>query len=200
VTGIPSRVDGRRTDTRHRIHRAALDVFSERGYDKATLREIAERLGITRPALYYHYKSKDDILAAIHQDLAMSIDGIIEWACGQASTAETRSEVLQRLSALIAGPWGDFTRFAQANEAAMRNLTAAADFIQRIDAVAELLRPADTVEGRIKGRLALTALFMASPRARQLGGTDSTRACAALAIATELVAGESVSGSDVDIA
>ena len=56
--------DRRRTDTRQRIHQVALEVFSEQGYDRATLREIAEPLGITRPALYYHFKSKDDLVAA----------------------------------------------------------------------------------------------------------------------------------------
>jgi AcrR family transcriptional regulator len=180
-------VDGRRTDTRRRIHEAALDVFSERGYDRATLREIAEQLDITRPALYYHYKSKDDILAAIHRDLALSIDGLIEWARNQTATPATRAELLRRLSALMAGPWGRFTRFAQANEAAMRNLTAATEFIERIDRVAEFLRPANTVAGRIKARLALSALFMAGARSQQLGGTDRSRKSAALTIAVELV-------------
>jgi AcrR family transcriptional regulator len=184
VTGA---TDGRRTDTRQRIHQVALDVFSERGYDKATLREIAERLQITRPALYYHYKSKEDILASIHRELALSIDDIITWARSRPASAETRTEVLHRMAALMAGPWGQFTCFAQANEAAMRDLTAAAEFIERTDTLAELLRPADTVHGRIKARLALSALFMAGARARQLGGTDRTRGAAALETAIELV-------------
>jgi hypothetical protein len=85
------------------------------------------------------------------------------------------------------GPWGQFTRFAQANEAAMRNLTAASPFIERIDTLAELLRPADTVRGRIQARLALTALFMARARGQQLGGTDRTRTTAALETAIELI-------------
>jgi AcrR family transcriptional regulator len=38
-----------RTDTRHRTHDVALEVFSEGGEEGATLREIADRLGITRP-------------------------------------------------------------------------------------------------------------------------------------------------------
>ncbi|GIF26697.1 AcrR family transcriptional regulator [Actinoplanes tereljensis] len=40
--------DGRRTDTRDHIRAAAMEVFSERGWAGATLREIADRLGITR--------------------------------------------------------------------------------------------------------------------------------------------------------
>jgi AcrR family transcriptional regulator len=180
-------VDGRRTDTKSRIHDVALAVFSERGWDGATLREIAERLEITRPALYYHYRSKEDILASIHRDLAQSVDGILDWARTQPATAATRTEILHRLAVLMGGPWGAFIGFAQANEAAMRNLTAADEFAERMDTLADLLKPSDAVAGRMKARLALDALFMAGSRKRQLGGSDSQRCKAALAIARSLV-------------
>ena len=44
----------------------ALDLFTEKGYDKTSLREIAEQLGFTKAALYYHFASKEDILMALH--------------------------------------------------------------------------------------------------------------------------------------
>jgi AcrR family transcriptional regulator len=179
--------DGRRTDTRRRIHEAALDVFSERGYERATLREIAERLEITRPALYYHFKSKEEILADVHRELAATIDDVLTWARSQPPDASTRTEVVGRLSVLSSGPWGRFTAFAEANEAAMRDLTGAADFIEKMDVLTELLCPTDTIDGRIRARLALSALFMARARGRQLGGTATERASAALAIAVALV-------------
>jgi AcrR family transcriptional regulator len=179
--------DGRRTGTRDRIHDVALAVFSERGWDGATLREIAERLEITRPALYYHYRSKEDILASIHSDLARSVDGILGWARAQPATAATRAEILRRLAALMAGPWGTFIAFAQANEAAMRDLTAAGEFAERMDSLAGLLTPSETVTGRMKARLALDALFMAGSRKRQLGGSDAERCQAALATASSLI-------------
>jgi AcrR family transcriptional regulator len=151
------------------------------------MREIAERLQITRPALYYHYRSKEDILASIHRDLARSVDGILDWARTQPATAATRGEILHRLAALMAGPWGTFIAFAQASEAAMRNLTAAEEFAERMDSLADLLKPSDTVAGRIKARLALDALFMAGSRRRQLGGSDTERCQAALAAASSLI-------------
>ena len=43
----------------------ALDLFTEKGFDGTSLREIAERLGVTKAALYYHFASKDDILMAL---------------------------------------------------------------------------------------------------------------------------------------
>jgi AcrR family transcriptional regulator len=52
--------------TRERILDIALDLFIEKGYDKTSLREIAEELGFSKAALYYHFASKDDILLALH--------------------------------------------------------------------------------------------------------------------------------------
>ena len=53
-------------DTRQRILDVALDLFTEQGYDGTSLREIAEQLGVTKAALYYHFESKEDILMALH--------------------------------------------------------------------------------------------------------------------------------------
>lgn len=52
-------------DTKAEIHRAAVDLFSTQGYDKTSLREIAEQVGITKASLYYHYSSKQQLLRAI---------------------------------------------------------------------------------------------------------------------------------------
>lgn len=52
-------------DTKADIHRAAMELFSARGYDKTSLREIAEQVGISKASLYYHYSSKQDLLKAI---------------------------------------------------------------------------------------------------------------------------------------
>ena len=52
--------------TRDRILDVALDLFIDKGFDKTSLREIAEQLGFSKAALYYHFASKDDILMALH--------------------------------------------------------------------------------------------------------------------------------------
>ncbi len=56
-------------DTRQRILNVALDLFTEQGYDGTSLRQIAEQLGVTKAALYYHFESKEDILMALHMRL-----------------------------------------------------------------------------------------------------------------------------------
>ncbi len=52
--------------TRERILDIALDLFIEQGYDKTSLRQIAEPLGFTQAAIYYHFAAKEDILVALH--------------------------------------------------------------------------------------------------------------------------------------
>jgi AcrR family transcriptional regulator len=52
--------------TRERILDIALELFVGQGYDKTSLRDIAERLGTTKAALYYHFERKQDILLELH--------------------------------------------------------------------------------------------------------------------------------------
>jgi len=69
--GAPARTDvkDKDKDTRERILDVALDLFTEQGYDGTSLRQIAEQLGVTKAALYYHFESKGDILLALHMRL-----------------------------------------------------------------------------------------------------------------------------------
>jgi AcrR family transcriptional regulator len=52
--------------TRERILDIALELFTEQGYEATSLRDIAERLGTTKAALYYHFARKEDILLELH--------------------------------------------------------------------------------------------------------------------------------------
>lgn len=53
-------------ETRGKILDVALTLFTDRGYDKTSLRDIAEQLGITKAALYYYFERKEDILLELH--------------------------------------------------------------------------------------------------------------------------------------
>ncbi|MBQ0001732.1 MAG: TetR/AcrR family transcriptional regulator [Clostridiales bacterium] len=48
--------------TRDRIAEAALELFSEKGYDGTGVDEIGETVGIKGPSIYRHYRGKEDIL------------------------------------------------------------------------------------------------------------------------------------------
>ncbi|MBI5947171.1 MAG: TetR/AcrR family transcriptional regulator [Chloroflexi bacterium] len=54
--------------TRSLILSTARDLFAERGYKGTTVREIARRCRITDPALYYHFRSKQDLMQAVLED------------------------------------------------------------------------------------------------------------------------------------
>ncbi|HRP27545.1 MAG TPA: TetR/AcrR family transcriptional regulator [Burkholderiaceae bacterium] len=56
---------------------AAAQLFNERGYHATSLDDIAARLNVTKPTLYYYVKSKDQILlGCVNQGLAMTLEGI----------------------------------------------------------------------------------------------------------------------------
>jgi AcrR family transcriptional regulator len=59
------RTAGRPDDTRQRILTIAGELFARKGYSGTTTAEIAHLLGTTQAALYYHFKSKADILDAL---------------------------------------------------------------------------------------------------------------------------------------
>jgi AcrR family transcriptional regulator len=71
--------------TKDRIQQVALELFVLHGYEKTSLREIADRLGITKAALYYHYASKQELLKSITQPLIDEFEVLV----AEASDAET---------------------------------------------------------------------------------------------------------------
>jgi len=53
------------TRSNDRILKNALELFSERGYDATSVREICEAAGVTKPTLYHFYGSKEGVYRAI---------------------------------------------------------------------------------------------------------------------------------------
>jgi AcrR family transcriptional regulator len=53
------------SETRLRILRAALEEFGGHGYHATSIQAIADRVGISKAAVLYHFKTKDEILAAL---------------------------------------------------------------------------------------------------------------------------------------
>ena len=52
--------------TRDRILMTAAEMFSARGYDRVTTREIANAIGINSASIYHHFSSKDEILRSLY--------------------------------------------------------------------------------------------------------------------------------------
>lgn len=63
------------------IYEHATRLFADRGFAGTTLQDIADALGVTRPALYYYFKSKDEILAKlVHEITETSAEDLHEIA------------------------------------------------------------------------------------------------------------------------
>src|SRR5690348_708428 len=107
---------GRRGDTRARIQQVALQLFAEQGYERTSLREIAERLGVTKAALYYHFKSKEDIVRSFTEDYFGRLDALIAWGRGQEPGARTAQELLDRYITIVMES-GEVFRFLERNQA-----------------------------------------------------------------------------------
>src|SRR5215470_11468661 len=83
-------------DTRARLRELSLQLFAEQGYEKTSLREIAEHLGVTKAALYYYFKSKEDIVRSLVEDYVADLDELIAWGKTQPRTAAVRAEIIRR--------------------------------------------------------------------------------------------------------
>jgi AcrR family transcriptional regulator len=67
-------------DTSAEIRSVALELFATKGFEQTSLREIAERLGITKAALYYHFASKNELLAQLFTPLVDDLKAFVEEA------------------------------------------------------------------------------------------------------------------------
>ena len=57
------------SETRQRIQVVARELFTQKGVQRTSLQDIADRLGITKPALYYHFRSREDLVRSIIEPL-----------------------------------------------------------------------------------------------------------------------------------
>lgn len=83
--------------SRERILTAATEVFATRGYAGAGVDRLAERSGIAKTAIYYHFGNKEGLLAAVLERAAT------QWIEGIQSAARQGGDARQRLDRALAG-------------------------------------------------------------------------------------------------
>jgi AcrR family transcriptional regulator len=175
--------------TRARIQQVALELFSERGYEATSLREIAERLGVTKAALYYHFRTKDEIVQSLFEDQLAELDALIAWAEGQPPTLETRREFIRRYADLLQRRRHfKVLRFFERDQLAMAKHQAGATLRDRLTAIQRLLCPPDAPPAlRLRRSLAIMAIHGAWSALDGPDLTDDVRREAGLQVALELV-------------
>ncbi|GAA2873433.1 TetR family transcriptional regulator [Streptosporangium fragile] len=176
-------------DTRTRIQEIALKLFVEQGYEATSLREIAEALGVTKAALYYHFKTKDDIVLSLAEDRMRTIEELIAWAESQPRTEEARRELVRRYSeSLHRGRHHEVMRFFERNQTALKDHPVMTKNRGRmLHLLTFLVEPGDPTTTRLRNAMALFALHAAWFVLPDETVSDDERRAAALEVALDLV-------------
>lgn len=86
------KLDRNATPTTERLLSAAATEFGAKGFDGARLSDIAASVGISRPSLLYHYKSKQALYAAVVRTAFTDLGAMLVGAFTAAGTFEARFE------------------------------------------------------------------------------------------------------------
>src|SRR6476659_5123726 len=176
-----------RTDTRSRMQKVALELFAEQGYEKTSLREIAGRLGVTKAALYYHFKSKEDIVHSFTDDYF----ALLDWSKNQSRGEEKRREILDRYVSVVLAS-NEVFRFLEQNRASVQSMEAGKERFARVrvrlDALVDVLvGPEAPLRDRVRATTAVlsvgaTCMFFL----QEVDDRDKLRAIV-LEMATDLI-------------
>ena len=186
-TGSAQLAGDSRHHTRAHILEVALELIADRGFAATSTREISERLGFTKAALYYHFRTKDDLLAAL---VAPALDDLRLLT----GAAEPGGEAARR--ALLGGYVALVARHEKlirvlSEDPAARHCAPLADAMPLYGRLVQLLAGTDTPDAaqRTRVRAALGGVHAALVRRpvdddpAVVGPAALTAACGALGLA-----------------
>lgn len=130
--------------TREAILDAAERVFFERGVARASLEAVARRAGVTRGAVYWHFRDKPDLFMALNDRLNLPHEALAE------RISDPEADPIAELEEVIASVWQSF----DADERSRRLLTI---LFQRCDYVDEM---APAVERQLRTDLLLQSRLL----------------------------------------
>ena len=169
------------------IIEVALRLFNEQGYDKTSLREIADEIGVTKAALYYHFPSKEDIVRAALEEYTQALTELVDRA-EQISNTELVDELLELFTTI----GGEALRFAQTNPTAMAQLHIGEVHTTQLQRLGHILAGgAESAEASLRAVLAVGAVVFSITGSDfpPLEGSADERRRAARTVALELLAG-----------
>ena len=97
---------------RRQLFDVALEVFAERGYHGASMAEIAEAAGVTKPVLYQHFRSKRELYLELLADVGQRLLEEVQKATAAAGGPSPQ----------VASGFAAYFRFVADNESAFRLL------------------------------------------------------------------------------
>ncbi|WP_346764776.1 TetR/AcrR family transcriptional regulator [Rhodococcus sp. HNM0569] len=154
---MQQRVTKRRSETRQRVLDAALDVFADQGFGRATVEQICDRAGFTRGAFYSNFASLDDLFFAMWERNSDAMLTELRAAAADALSGDETvpisvSAIAERALAVVPvdGRWyrvnAEFTAHALRHPPLERALAARENAIA--DAIVEILGTALAAAGR----------------------------------------------------
>lgn len=178
------------SETKAEAQRVALELFTTKGFQATSLREIAEQLGITKAALYYHFKSKNDIVNSMMSSRGNEAAELLAWAVSQEPSPDLLERTVLR--------WVDSTsvdklrgiRFVNANPNLMRSVVSnpGGQIRDSLGAVAELVAGKDADPTRkLLVRMAFLSINSALMAASGTERTDEEIVAAAREMALALL-------------
>jgi AcrR family transcriptional regulator len=175
--------------TRERILEVALELFTAKGYDATSMREIAERLNITKPALYYHFDSKEEIVRTLLVDIENQVGELVDWARQQPFSPELRREVLARWAGIMQAHGLTAFRFFVANRRIVLEISPDRSGMHaKMGELYALLAPGNpSVTEQLRVRLALMAVNMAGMVGSGIEAPDEEILASARTVALELM-------------
>ncbi|OME86248.1 hypothetical protein BK120_09835 [Paenibacillus sp. FSL A5-0031] len=178
------------SETKAEAQRVALELFTTKGFEATSLREIAEQLGISKAALYYHFKSKNDIVNSMMSSRGNEAAELLAWAVSQEPSPDLLERTVLR--------WVDSTsvdklrgiRFVNANPNLMRSVVSnpGGQIRDSLGAVAELVAGKDADPTRkLLVRMAFLSINSALMAASGTERTDEEIVAAAREMALALL-------------
>ena len=82
-------------DTRQRLIDVAVDLFTRHSFAGTSLQMIADEMGFTKAAIYYHFRTREELLAAVVEPIFDELSGIITGAEAQRSVTARADRMLR---------------------------------------------------------------------------------------------------------
>lgn len=176
-------------DTRTRIQDVALRMFIDNGYEATSLREIAEEVGVTKAALYYHFKTKDEIVTSLIDDRIATLNELLAWGETQPRTPEGREQFVRRYAEeLRVSRHRDMMRFMERNQTALREHPSSLQMRDQMIAIIALLTDREApLTTQLKCALAIFAVHASKFVFRDDSVSEADRESAGLEVALELI-------------
>jgi AcrR family transcriptional regulator len=91
--------------TRLRILKAALSLFAEKGYDRTTFEKVAQRIRLSKGAVYWHFKNKPELLSALVEQMSARYTGYLKKTLPLADSLEgLKMHMVDRAKFIVGTP------------------------------------------------------------------------------------------------